>query len=211
MLFTLYFSKKNQAPRRTNKSTEVEHDAVTIAREALFDCIEYQGKMTKQCSKGSIVLDSPPCWTTISVSKGTHLHTMGFSHRGAITLYPEEAAFLISRNALIVTDENDKVLNFQDFCQLLCDQDTDGWITFERYQVYAYLKRLGYIVQRSKPFELPPTTIEPYESPSISIWKLFFDKLSYWMYRNNDMPLVWNYKYKNYRKNQYNVGSPWQC
>jgi hypothetical protein len=125
---------------------------------------------------------------------------MGFSQAGVITLYPEEAAFLVSRNALIVTDREGNTFQYQDFCEILCEGD-DSWITFDKYQVYAYLKRLGYIVTRSKPsfnsIRAPPLQEE--NSGEISLWKLFFDKVSYWIYKEN-RPLVWNYKYSNYRK-----------
>lgn len=159
--------------------------------------------MTRQCSKGSLRRNRPPYWTSISVNKGAHFHTLGFSNEGKITLYPEEAAFLVSRNALVVTDENDNELQFQDFCELLCDNETDGWITFEKYQVYAYLKRLGYIVQRSKSFSVPPTILESDDTHTRSTWDLFCNKLSYFIYKGNDMPLVWDYKDTSYRKYRY--------
>lgn len=128
---------------------------------------------------------------------------MGFSHQGVTKLYPEEAAFLISRSALVVENEQGEELGFQDFCEILCDPDTDGWISFDKYQVYAYLKRLGYIVLRSKQRSTLPPSPAPMEensSSNISLWKLFFDKISYWIYKDQTIPLVWNYKYTNYRK-----------
>lgn len=73
-----------------------------------------------------------------------------------MTLYLEEAAWLMNRHALSVHSQGDHSrandsqtpVNFEDYCALMFGS-MDGWITFERYQVYAYLKRLGYIVQRS--------------------------------------------------------------
>jgi hypothetical protein len=142
-----------------------------------------------------------PHWTSISVNKGTHLRTMGFSQKGSITLFPEEAAFLVSRDALVVTNENDQVLGFQDFCEILCDDETDGWISFDKYQVYAYLKRLGYIVLRSKPVDLSSLIVNNYViNSNSSIWELFMDKLTTWIYKDSRLPLVWNYKYSSYRK-----------
>lgn len=190
--------KKSQALKRGNKSSQTS--SVETARNALFECLEYEGKATKQSSKGVLDRHAPPYWTRITVNKGTHFHTMGFSHNSTITLYPEEAAFLVSRNALVVTDQEEKTLDFQDFCEILCDPDTDGWISFDKYQVYAYLKRLGYIVQRSKPAQISTVIQSNISNPdSVSIWRLFFDKLSSWIYKNKDFPLVWNYKYTNYR------------
>lgn len=207
ILNILLNSKKGQqqkAPKRGNKSTD--QNSVESARQALFECIEYKAPISKTSSKGTLQSCSP-FWTSITTNKGTHLHTIGFSHKGIITLYPEEAAFLVSRNALVVTDDKEKVLGFQDFCEILCDDDTDGWINFDKYEVYAYLKRLGYIVLRSKPVsDMPSVPItESNKDRSISLWKLFFDKISYWIYKDQNIPLVWNYKYSSYRKFCYNV------
>ncbi|KAG2228969.1 hypothetical protein INT48_006079 [Thamnidium elegans] len=197
--------KKTRAPKRGNKSTdtttELDQRSVEITRNALFECIQVKPNLPKQCSRGQLNQLSTPYWTTITVSKGTHLRTVGFANKGMVTLFPEEAAFLVSRDALVVTNQDDQVLKFQDFCMMLCDQDTDGWITFDKYQVYAYLKRLGYIVLRSK-YSVPVTKEidSPDNTTATSLWDLFCRYLSCWIYKNNRLPLVWDYKYSSYRE-----------
>ncbi|KAI9023770.1 hypothetical protein CLU79DRAFT_748107 [Phycomyces nitens] len=112
--------------------------------------------------------------TTITSTKGNHIHTMGHTLQGNTTLYLEEAAWLISRNALVVT-EDDNPKNFEDFC-LQMFKGVDGWITYEKYQVYVYLKRLGYIVQRSTSCTIQPKIelVVPHKSWSF----YFFDLIS---------------------------------
>jgi len=183
-----------KAPKRGNKSIKTEENAIEIARTALFQCIEPSTKLPKQCSQGTF--DPSTQWTSITVNKGTHLRTMGFSHKGVITLYPEEAAFLVSRDALIVTNQNEP-FKFQDYCQVLCE--TNDWITFDKYQVYAYLKRLGYIVSRSKS-PVPTQSIINNYNDTCSLWDLFCQHLTSWIYKNKRLPLVWDYKYTSYRK-----------
>jgi hypothetical protein len=124
---------------------------------------------------------------------------MGFAHQGQITLFPEEAAFLVARNALVVVDQ-DASVTFEDFCQIMCEEK-DGWITYEKYQVYAYLKRLGFIVMRSKPLQ-PHKDATPIQKLE-SIWKFVLSTVLQWMYGKDQLarrPLVWNYRYKNYSK-----------
>lgn len=205
MLSNSTCSKKSQALKRGNKSSQT--GSIETARNALFECLKYERSATKQSSKGVLDRNTPPYWTRITANKGTHFHTMGFSHNGAITLYPEEAAFLVSRNALVLTDGDDETVDFQDFCELLCDPDTDGWITFDKYQVYAYLKRLGYIVLRSNPVEISTITPSDCNMKNSSIWRLYFDKISSWIYKNKDIPLVWNYKYTSYRMSFYHFNT----
>lgn len=124
---------------------------------------------------------------------------MGFAHQGQITLYPEEAAFLVARNALVAVDQ-DVSLSFEHFCQMMCEE-RDGWITYEKYQAYAYLKRLGYIVLRSKPIKSCKDPF-PMEDPE-SIWKIVLNTVLQWIYGRDQLakrPLVWNYRYKDYSK-----------
>jgi hypothetical protein len=124
---------------------------------------------------------------------------MGFAHQGQITLFLEEAAFLVARNALLVVDQ-DRSVTFEDFCQMICEEK-DSWITYEKYQVYAYLKRLGFIVLRSKPLQ-PYENSLPIEKPE-SIYKFVLNAVLQWMYGKDQLarrPLVWDYRHKDYGK-----------
>ncbi|RCI06814.1 tRNA splicing endonuclease 54 [Rhizopus stolonifer] len=128
--------------KKKSKHQKSDQDQTAHAQEALFQCLENKGRLQKSICQGIVESGG----VRITVSKGTHLHTVGFSHQGHIRLHPEEAAFLVSRNALVVCD-GDRVLDFEDLVELIVD---DVWLTLDKYQVYAYLKRLGYIVMRAK-------------------------------------------------------------
>ncbi|CAO3624122.1 unnamed protein product [Mucor fragilis] len=122
---------------------------------------------------------------------------MGFSHQGAITLFPEEAAFLVARNALTVTKHTADPVCFEDYCQLMCER-CDGWITFDKYQVYAYLKRLGYIVMRAKKLRMVAKQTAEKEPDVPSMLKLFFDAITDWIQPLQSRPLVWDYRCTSY-------------
>jgi tRNA-splicing endonuclease subunit Sen54 len=69
-------------------------------------------------------------------------------------LLPEEALYLLERGSLQIWDEEWGVsgaveMSVMEGFSLLLGQDG---LTWERYQAYAYLKRLGYTVQRTRRF-----------------------------------------------------------
>ncbi|KAI9472092.1 MAG: hypothetical protein EXX96DRAFT_346110 [Benjaminiella poitrasii] len=198
---------KKSALKRGVKSSTSSTDQLANARQALFDCLS-QTASQKNASHGHLSLQN--YWTCITRVKGTHLHTIGFSHQSHITLYPEEAAFLVSRNALVVTKDTDpsQIVPFEEFCEIMCES-RDGWITYDKYQVYAHLKRLGFIVMRSKPLKMtrPSPSILPQQPnpPVVSVWKLILDTIAQWIYGKSNArcvmrPLVWDYRYRDYTR-----------
>ncbi|OAD04018.1 hypothetical protein MUCCIDRAFT_91949 [Mucor lusitanicus CBS 277.49] len=186
-------SKKSQAPKRGEKANDQQQ--LAKSRQALFECIAHTVPMPKNASQGQLST-SHPYYTTITKSKGTHLHSMGFSHQGAITLFPEEAAFLVARNALTVTQHDVDPVGFEDYCQLMCEC-CDGWITFDKYQVYAYLKRLGYIVVRSRKLATI-TAQQTAQKEQPSMFQLLLDTITHWIQPLQNRPLVWDYKCRSY-------------
>ncbi|KAL7332689.1 hypothetical protein PS15p_201705 [Mucor circinelloides] len=189
-------SKKPKRGEKANISNQLDQEQLIKSRQALFECITQKVAIPKNASQGQLNA-SFPYYTTITKSKGTHLHTMGFSHQGAITLFPEEAAFLMARNALTVTQHELDPIQFEDYCQLMCEC-CDGWITFDRYQVYAYLKRLGYIVMRSKKLPIATNPQTEKEPSTPSLFKLFFDTITHWIQPLQSRPLVWDYRCTGY-------------
>ncbi|KAI9254522.1 hypothetical protein BDA99DRAFT_159910 [Phascolomyces articulosus] len=111
-------------------------------------------------------LDRTSGLTTVSRHRGTYFRVMGHTVKGALTLYLEEAAWLINMNVLRVPEAG-----LEDYFGLMFTR-TDHWITYEKYQVYAYLRRLGYIVQRSTTttFSTPVATSLGSSSLSFSFW-----------------------------------------
>ncbi|CAG8552144.1 21991_t:CDS:2, partial [Cetraspora pellucida] len=64
--------------------------------------------------------------------------------RSEMWLYPEEALFLMERGALAINYDGVPMSMQHAYTMLIRE-----WLTLEKYQVYAYLKRTGYTVTRS--------------------------------------------------------------
>ncbi|EPQ51094.1 hypothetical protein GLOTRDRAFT_141228 [Gloeophyllum trabeum ATCC 11539] len=119
----------------------------------------------------------------VTVAKGIHFTSMGhFVQRASadsqtklqkrLELLPEEALYLVERGALWCWKQVDVVSESVDatdpdgrgppmsvqqaYAEMIGTQD----LTLEKYQVFAYLKRLGYIVTRAEPpspsYPVPP-------------------------------------------------------
>ncbi|KAI0335748.1 hypothetical protein GY45DRAFT_1316455 [Cubamyces sp. BRFM 1775] len=122
----------------------------------------------------------------VTVARGIHFTTMGHSvarpvpvaeDEGAkkmqkrLELLPEEALYLVERGAMYCWKPTDEPIQHtahlddmegvpmtvqQAFAEMVGTED----LTLEKYQVYAYLKRLGYVVTRAKPpssdYPVPP-------------------------------------------------------
>ncbi|EMD40128.1 hypothetical protein CERSUDRAFT_63612 [Gelatoporia subvermispora B] len=131
----------------------------------------------------------------VTVPKGIVIATMGHSvarpspdatsHKlqKRLELLPEEALYLIERGALFCRKAGEPVLEEtermdeldgvpmsvqQAFAEMIGKDD----LTLEKYQVYAYLRRLGYAVTRAK----PPTPEYPVPIPyssTISLQTIF--------------------------------------
>ncbi|KAI8088856.1 uncharacterized protein BX664DRAFT_358489 [Halteromyces radiatus] len=171
--------KRGEAPKRGSKNfapdnTPGQQAMVDKSREVLFELVGETKPLAAQHSIGVLTAtdnNHEPWITTILQKKGTHYQYMGHSFQGNMVLYLEEAAWLMNRRALCIyskpesalkattskssdltgisiNNNDDTILTFEDFCSFMF-ASKDGWITFEKYQVYAYLKRLGYNVQRS--------------------------------------------------------------
>ncbi|CAO3594486.1 unnamed protein product [Absidia cylindrospora] len=165
------------APKRGKKTfapddTSTQQKSLDQSRDALFELIGETKPLATQHSIGILNDNSDHTWTTtLQQKRGTYYQFMGHAVQGNMVLYLEEAAWLMNRHALScsITQSGSSLLNitttgveylgddtiaptsmvtFEDYCSLMFTS-MDGWITYEKYQVYAYLKRLGYIVQRS--------------------------------------------------------------
>ena len=90
-------------------------------------------------------------------AKGQHFRTMGRGDReGRVQLRPEETLYLLERGSLELRlkgkgrERDGVVLGLQAAYALLMGQEG---LTLERFQVYAGLKRSGYIVMRAPEWE----------------------------------------------------------
>mgnify|MGYP000107575780 CR=1 FL=1 len=61
-----------------------------------------------------------------------------------LILFDIEALYLLDNNKIILVDESNKVLTFQELINLLSKNDPNIWL---RYLLYSDLRRRGYIVK----------------------------------------------------------------
>ncbi|TEB40113.1 hypothetical protein FA13DRAFT_1619379 [Coprinellus micaceus] len=138
------------------------------SRAAMFETL----KATRTTSSKAIsygIWQPSLARTEVTVAKGIHFSSMGHSapryvadENGAeklqkrLELLPEEAIYLIERGAMFCWKES--VLRVeglegvpmtvqQAYSEMIGTEDLD----LEKFQVYAYLKRLGYVVARARP------------------------------------------------------------
>ncbi|KAJ8661580.1 hypothetical protein O0I10_002848 [Lichtheimia ornata] len=175
--FSALLHKKRIAREKDNTpdNSIEQKEALDASRNALFTLIgEERRASAKSTSKG--IYERSSGLTKLIQPRGIHLRVMGHAAGGKVSLYLEEAAWLVSIQHLQVTDQQDgRELDMQDYYAMVFGGE-DGWISFEKYQTYAYLRRLGYIVRRTPPpMMLPsPSTTRP----SHSIFWSFIHRLA---------------------------------
>ncbi|KAJ8453965.1 hypothetical protein ONZ45_g19492 [Pleurotus djamor] len=179
-------------PRRGEKEFEpaagggsgLQLHVLDRARNAMVDAL----KATRSTSSKTI---SYGIWypslsrAHVTLSRGIHFSSMGHSaarvQRSTAQsvkrpeLLPEEAIYLIERGALFCwkreNDESEEALQPEEVAgtpmsvqQAYSEMIGTENLTLERYQVYSYLKRLGYVVTRAE----APTPSYPVTRPQIS-------------------------------------------
>ncbi|KAI8978745.1 tRNA-splicing endonuclease subunit sen54 N-term-domain-containing protein [Trametes punicea] len=141
----------------------------------------------------------------VTVARGIHFSTMGHSVarpslnsedvkkiQKRLELLPEEALYLVERGAMYCWKPTDVPLHTsahlddmegvpmtvqQAFAEMIGADE----LTLEKYQVYAYLKRLGYVVTRAKPpsadYPVPPPVASNARAP-ISVLASLYSAMS---------------------------------
>jgi len=85
----------------------------------------------------------------VHMARGPHFKTVGKAdRRGVLWLLPEETIYLVERGNLECWWEEGVPMSLQGVYATALD----GCGGLERYQVYAYLKRAGYILARAPTF-----------------------------------------------------------
>ncbi|TFK52170.1 hypothetical protein OE88DRAFT_1657269 [Heliocybe sulcata] len=137
----------------------------------------------------------------VTVARGTHFSSMGHSVQRhslgtdtkllkRLELLPEEALYLLERGALWCWQETDTAPESIDMSdveatgppmsvqQAYADMIGKEDLTLEKYQVFAYLKRLGYVVARAEPpspsYPVPPPLTVGKDSSRTSLLQRFF-------------------------------------
>lgn len=153
------------------------------ARAAMFDALKADRAISSKSASYGI-------WCPhisrvhVTVARGIHFSVMGHSAarptsiedgsmklQKRLELLPEEALYLIERGALFcwkdiqadltgLDDVEGAPMSVQQaFAEIIGKED----LTLEKYQVFAYLRRLGYVVTRTN----PPSPSYPVPSPRI--------------------------------------------
>jgi len=87
--------------------------------------------------------------TEVILAKGPHFKTVGKADSGGVLwLLPEETIYMVERGSMECWWEEGVPMSVQG-AYATCLEGCGG---LERYQVYAYLKRAGYILNRAPTF-----------------------------------------------------------
>ncbi|KAL9127523.1 MAG: hypothetical protein Q9217_003611 [Psora testacea] len=141
-------------PRRGEKDferhgTRLQEDVLSASRQAMHAALSYPRLHKPQSLTGSFNHCDGSC--IIQEPRGPNLQNMGKGDsEGCLHLLPEEALYLVERGTLNLQWQDEELdgvpLSLQAaYAQLI---GTEG-LTLERYNVYAGLKRSGYIIQRA--------------------------------------------------------------
>lgn len=115
-------------------------------------------------------------------ARGPHFKSIGRADStGTIYLIPEEVIYLLERGSMsLYNPRGDTRISLQG-CYTSCLRACGG---LERYVVYAYLKRLGFIVQRANTFDdngQPELPVVEKKYGISSLWSSIVDRfLRYW-------------------------------
>ncbi|EGO19318.1 hypothetical protein SERLADRAFT_479745 [Serpula lacrymans var. lacrymans S7.9] len=145
----------------------------------------------------------------VTVARGIHFTAMGHSVarqnaaedgssklQKRLELLPEEALYLVERGAMLCFKQTQADITGMDdiegapmsvqqaFAEMIGQED----LSLEKYQVFAYFRRLGYVVTRSEPPTSaypapPPLQVQKAVSPSVfqrlySLFPLFISRFS---------------------------------
>ncbi|KAG1824181.1 tRNA-splicing endonuclease subunit sen54 N-term-domain-containing protein [Suillus variegatus] len=172
------------------------------ARAAMFDALKADRAISSKSASYGIWFPQISR-VHVTVARGIHFSVMGHSAARPISidngstklqkrleLLPEEALYLIERGALFcwkdiqadltgLDDVEGAPMSVQQaFAEIIGKED----LTLEKYQVFAYLRRLGYVVARTDPpspsYPVPPPRLGNEAPPSfcrrlLSIFSLF--------------------------------------
>ncbi|EJD55646.1 hypothetical protein AURDEDRAFT_78886 [Auricularia subglabra TFB-10046 SS5] len=160
--------EKEYEPRAAS-GTSLQQHLLERSRNAMFDAISgVRGANHKSISHGIWIPSIARAHVTIA--RGSHFTTIGTSVSRdpppapkRLELLPEEALYLIERGSMFCwkrtsSDMGSELAGIpmsvqQAYAEMIGQADT----TLDHYQVYAYLKRLGYNVLRTRP--VPPPAL----------------------------------------------------
>jgi hypothetical protein len=108
-------------------------EKLQASRTAMFEVLAEKRPISgKSMSRG--VLDDKLQVVTIHAPRGNHFQSIGRSVKGLLTLYLEEACFLVNIGVLELEGPSGRPLSFRNIYTAILNS-ADGWCSFERYQV----------------------------------------------------------------------------
>ena len=210
-------------PKRGEKdfephSTDLQANVLSSARQAMHDALSYP--RIHQSRKANYAIYHPETnMAYVDAPKSTLFKTTGFSHpktdplnatkpnSNRIWLLPEEILYLIERGTVDChwpsTDSSPGLpMSLQGAHAVflgLAAQHNDA-LTYERYSVYAYLRRAGYTVQRAATWSSPPQSFSSNCFAPRRTWgALGLSWPSLFSTSNSDL-LASSHRYRSYRK-----------
>lgn len=146
-------SSSGTLPKRGEKDFEpdgtgMQQNALAESRNAMYTALDGE---RKHSAKNQIAAT----WyaevgkARVQVARGAHFASIGKADStGTIWLYPEEALYLVERGSMEMWYPQGLPMPLQAVYAACISSRGD----VERYQVYSYLKKLGFIVQRHEDF-----------------------------------------------------------
>ncbi|EKM51984.1 uncharacterized protein PHACADRAFT_212597 [Phanerochaete carnosa HHB-10118-sp] len=169
---------------KTSGGSGLQRHTLDRARFAMLDALKAT-RMTSSKSISYAVWHPEIARAHITVARGIHFTNMGHSVARStddyggdmkltkrLELLPEEALYLVERGSMFCWNDNVLTSDLEDmegvpmtvqqaFVEMIGKED----LTLEKYQVYAYLKRLGYVVTRTRPPSDAYPAAAPFDHP----------------------------------------------
>lgn len=154
MLGTNIIRANGSLPKRGEKDfepngTALQSSALADSRNAMYTALQgergHAGKLHV-----TAVWHADIGKAKVDVARGPHFNTLGKSDsNGSVWLFPEEVIYLVERGSLECFFPEGSPMSLQAAYAACIRNEGD----LERLQVYTYLKKLGFIVARSKSYE----------------------------------------------------------
>ncbi|CCJ30537.1 unnamed protein product [Pneumocystis jirovecii] len=131
--------EKDYEPDGTSRQDEILKKKIN----SMFDAISKERRISRKIYSKAIWVPSVKL-AKVERIRGTQFKSLGKFINNSIWLLPEELIYLVERGSLECWWENGIPMSLQAVYSV-CLEECGG---FEQYQVYSYLKRLGYYIFR---------------------------------------------------------------
>ncbi|KAK7207268.1 tRNA-splicing endonuclease subunit sen54 N-term-domain-containing protein [Myxozyma melibiosi] len=179
-------ASKKSLPKRGEKEYEpdgshTDSSNLEQSRTAMYTALSGERKHTSKAHISGIWFPSLGKARVIS-ARGPHFKAIGKADStGTIFLLPEETIYLVERGSMtLYNSRGDTSISLQG-CYGVCLKACGG---HERYLVYAYLKRLGFNIQRASTFDnegVPELPVIERKWSWASFWSSIMERcMSFW-------------------------------